>query len=416
MKELRDYQEKISAEGSSILNKLGMVYLSMEVRTGKSATALNICKLNGYKSVLFLTKKKAINSIICDYEDFGFDKNFELTVTNNESIHKINGKFDCVIHDESHRFGSFPKPSKGAKLFKERYAMLPLILLSGTPTPESFSQIYHQFWISYRSPFREYVNFYRWSDRFVNVTERNLGYGMVKDYSNANENLIREVIDKYMISFTQKESGFTSKVTEHIIYCDMNNKTYKIAEQLKKDLLIFGNNEDILADTAVKLMSKLHQIYSGTVKFESGNTMILDDTKAEFIKSKFQGKKLGIFYKFKAEFNVLKQVFGDDLTNDLDEFNSTNKSIALQIVSGREGISLKEADYLVYYNLDFSATSYWQSRDRLTTMERPLNDIYFVFTRGGLEDNIFKSLSKKKNYTSSHFKKDFHVKFPKKDN
>ena len=99
-------------------------------------------------------------------------------------------------------------------------------------------------------------------------------------------------------------------------------------------------------------MSKLHQMYSGTVKFESGKSMIIDSSKAKFIKNKFKGKKIGIFYKFTAELKALKEEFGDELCTELPEFQSTNKNIALQIVSGREGISLKEADCLIYYNID----------------------------------------------------------------
>ena len=79
-------------------------------------------------------------------------------------------------------------------------------------------------------------------------------------------------------------------------------------------------------------------------------------SKARFIKDKFKDKKIGIFYKFTAELKALKEIYGDDLTTELEEFNTTDKNIALQIVSGREGISLKEAKYLVYYNIDFSAT------------------------------------------------------------
>ena len=70
-------------------------------------------------------------------------------------------------------------------------------------------------------------------------------------------------------------------------------------------------------------MMKMHQMYSGTVKFESGNSMIIDTSKAEFIKQNFEGCKIGIFYKFKEEYEALKQVFGDELTTDLDEFNDT---------------------------------------------------------------------------------------------
>jgi hypothetical protein len=84
-------------------------------------------------------------------------------------------------------------------------------------------------------------------------------------------------------------------------------------------------------------------------------------------------------------------------------FNETDKHIALQIVSGREGISLKNADVLVYYNIDFSALSYWQSRDRLTTMERKTNDIYWIFSDKGIELQIYKQVIAKKDYTLNHF-------------
>ncbi|RZJ91601.1 MAG: hypothetical protein EOO20_04770 [Chryseobacterium sp.] len=104
---------------------------------------------------------------------------------------------------------------------------------------------------------------------------------------------------------------------------------------------------------------------------------------------------------------MLKQVYGDQLCTDLDTFNSTNKNIALQIVSGREGISLSKADYLVYINIDFSSLSYWQSRDRLTTMDRKTNDVFWVFAKDGIEDYVYNSVIKKKDYTSSVFKKDF---------
>ena len=100
------------------------------------------------------------------------------------------------------------------------------------------------------------------------------------------------------------------------------------------------------------------------------------------------------------------EVFGaDNLTTELSVFDDTDKNIALQIVSGREGISLRNADCLVYYNIDFSATSYWQSKDRMTTKDRLDNDVYWVFTKGGIEEDIYKTVIKKKDYTINHFKK-----------
>ena len=82
------------------------------------------------------------------------------------------------------------------------------------------------------------------------------------------------------------------------------------------------------------------------------------------------------------------------------------KNIALQIVSGREGISLRKAEALIYYNIDFSATSYWQSRDRMTTKDRLYNKIYWIFSYNGIEDEIYRAVVKKKDYTLNHFKRD----------
>ena len=72
---------------------------------------------------------------------------------------------------------------------------------------------------------------------------------------------------------------------------------------------------------------KLHQIYSGTVKFESGSSKTLDLSKAKYINDTFAGKKIGIFYKFKEELKALQKVFGDTLTTELGEFVNTNKNI-----------------------------------------------------------------------------------------
>ena len=65
-----------------------------------------------------------------------------------------------------------------------------------------------------------------------------------------------------------------------------------------------------------------------------------------------------------------------------------------------------EAEALVYYNIDFSATSYWQSRDRMTTKDRLQSDVYWVFSKGGIEKKIYNTVIKKKDYTLRHFKRD----------
>lgn len=406
--ELRDYQKRIAKEGVDIINKHGLLYLALQVRVGKTATSLAICDQLNCDDVLFITKLKVVPGIQKDHKSLNCS--FKLTCLNYESLHKLEGlNFDVIICDEAHTLGAFPKPSKRAKQVKDlvKKYKSKVIFLSGTPTPESHSQMYHQLYVHPNNPFKEHINFYRWANDHVKVKIKYIGAMKVNDYSEALKEKIMAKVNPLMITYTQEAAGFESKIKEIVYYVPMKDSTYVMCGRLKKDLVIQGKDDVILADTGAKLMNKLHQMYSGTIILESGKRQVLDDTKAEFILNTFRGKKIGIFYKFKAEWDLLKSVYGDDLTDDLEEFNATDKNIALQIVSGREGISLRNADVLVYFNIDFSAVSYWQSRDRMTTIDRKFNEVYWIFARGGIEDKIYKTVLEKKDYTLAYFKKDF---------
>jgi hypothetical protein len=401
--QFRDYQTRIIYEGTKIIKEHGFLYLAMEVRTGKTLTSLGIASNISSHNVLFLTKKKAISSIQKDYEMLS--PLYDLTIINYESLHKLpNTKWDLIVMDEAHSCGAFAKPNKRATQVKDLITKTKakVILLSGTPTPESYSQMYHQVYGIPNNPFKEFKNFYRFCDKFVNVKTKKINGLMMNDYSDGLPTIL-EAMEPFTINYTQEEAGFVAKTTEEVLEVELKESTYKLIKKLKRDLVVQGKEEVILGDTPVKLMTKIHQLCSGTIKFESGNSMILDTTKADYIKEQFLGCQIGIFYKFKEELQALKQVFGDELTTDLDEFNSTYKNIALQIVSGREGISLKKAEYLVYYNIDFSATSYWQSKDRMTTKERLENQVFWIFAKGGIEHEIYKAVTKKKDFTLKHF-------------
>ena len=406
----RDYQIDIIQKGQQILSKYGFLYLAMEVRTGKTLTSLGIAVRVLARNVLFITKKKALSTISEDYSMLS--PSYYMQVINYESLHTVMNekKWDLIVCDEAHGMGAFPKPSGRAELVSEviKKCRPMVILLSGTPTPESYSQMYHQVYAIPNNPFKEFKNFYRFCDKYVKVKQRKINGLFVNDYSGGLDTILKEM-EPYTINYTQQEAGFMSETKEEILEVEMKPSTYAMIKKLKKELVIEGKEEIILGDTPVKLMMKVHQLCSGTIKFESGNSMILDLSKAEFIKEQFDGCKIGIFYKFKEEYNALKQVFGDDLTSELSVFEDTNKNIALQIVSGREGISLRHAEYLVYYNIDFSATSYWQSKDRMTTKERLENQVYWIFAKGGIEHDIYKAVTKKKDYTVNHFKQDFYL-------
>jgi len=407
MFELREYQEDISNKACDRLNKYGLVYLSMQVRTGKTFTALASAEKYGAKKVLFITKKKAIGSVQDDYNTM--NPSYEICIVNYESVHKINFDSDFVIVDEAHGLGQYPKPSGKTVKVKEICYNLPIIYLSGTPSPESYSQLYHQFWISKNSPFKMYSNFYKWSKDYVNIKKKFVYNREMNDYSDAKIDKIELLTKDIFINFTQEQAGFNKKVIDHVLRSPMSENLLKLIRIMVKDNVYEMKDGNIIeGDTAVKLKNKIHQISSGTVKDEDGNMHILDTSKADFVKSYFTGQKLAIFYKFNAEFEMLKNTF-DNWTSSPEDFQADDNKVFLgQFQSAREGIRLDTADALIFFNIDFSYLSYEQGKNRLMSKERTKEaPLYFIFSEGGIEEKIYKQVMNKKDYTMYYFKKDY---------
>jgi hypothetical protein len=407
--QLRDYQVDIADQAIDILKEFKLVYLAMQVRTGKTITSLHIASLYGAKKVLFVTKKKAISSIEDDFKQSNCL--YDLLVINYESLHKIQHTYDLIIIDEAHALGQFPKPSGRVTDLKKICLGKPVIYLSGTPSPETYAQFYHQFFVSSYSPFKEYKNFYAWHKEY-GIPKTKFLYNMqVPDYTHVKQERIQTEIQHLMLTYTQEEAGFESLVEEQILYVPMSDKVKWAVDKIKKDKLFkTKDGQVVLADTSVKEMQKIHQICSGSVKTEDGNALMFDDTKANFIKERFKGQKIAIFYKYIAEGMQLRFSYKGQVYDDPQAFNeATGHAVFIsQIQSGREGINLSTADALVMYNIDFSAVSYWQSRARMQTKDRTdASKVYWIFTKGGIEDRIFSMVQNKKDFTLSHFKKLF---------
>jgi hypothetical protein len=404
--QLRDYQIEISNRAAAILARHGLVYLAMEVRTGKTITALQTAINLNCSQILFVTKKKAISSI--DKDAISMQMEGKMVITNFEQLYKIDPGFDLVIVDEAHSIGAFPVPSNRAKELKRICSNgCKVIFLSGTPTPESYSQFYHQLYITEYSPWNAYVNFYKWAKDYVQVKSLYVYNRELKDYSDADEDRIRQDIDEIFISFTQIESGFNQVVEDEVLPVPMPDVVKKSLFLLKRDRLINTKSGGvILADTAVKYMQKVHQICSGSVLDEDGNLHLISDFKAQFIKEHFSGKKIAVFYKFVGERRLITNVF-PNFTESPETFNSSADLVFIsQIQSGREGLDLSTADCLVMYNIDFSAVSYWQARARLQSKDRQdAAKVYWVISEGGIEIEIYKTVQRKKDFTLSHFRK-----------
>lgn len=401
--ELRDYQKDISARATSLLKKHRICYLAMECRTGKTLTALSIAQEYGAKSVLVISKVKALPSIRADYELL--NPGYALEAINYESAHKCTGSYDLIILDEAHSLGSFPKPSQRAKTIKTLAKGLPIIYLSGTPSPESYSQLYHQFWVSSFSPFRLFPNFYKWAKVYVTPSQRMINGHTINDYSGAKKEKVEAATRHLFIDYSQQEAGFEANIVENTLEVEMSQWTQMALRRLKRDKVLSWEGVDVLGETPAKLMSKLHQLSSGTVISEEGQHIITDFSKAKYVAEKFRGKKIALFYVYQSEADLLKKAF-PKWTDSPEEFQKADDLVFLgQVRSAREGVRLDTADALIFFNLEYSYLSYEQGKNRLSSKERTAPArVYFICSNCGIERDILEAVHGKRDFTYSYYR------------
>lgn len=401
---LRPYQEDAAYKLRSILVQHRIAYLRGAVRTGKTLTALRTVQLLGFTTVLIVTKKKAIASIQKDAEAIGV----QATVTNFEQLPKYKGhSFGLIVVDEAHGVGAYPKPSKRWKDIRAiHYGMV--LLMSGTPSPESYSQLYHQFALG-PAPWSGYRTFYQWAGIYVNVRKKYVGTGQqVNDYSDAKATDILRDIAPLTVTVTQADAGFETQVHEVVHLVRMKSRTYRMAKRIMTDGVIGKpGRRVVLADSGAKVMSKVQQIWGGAVITEHHGAIAFDDTKARWVAEKFAGTKHAILYKFNAEGDMLKAMYRDRWTDSPEVFNADpNKVFVGQVQASREGVNLSSAEHLVFVGIDYSALSYLQGIQRASYLGRTEPpQVHWVFAEGGMEPKVYDTVRAKEDFTLRHFKR-----------
>jgi hypothetical protein len=423
---LTDYQNSIVNQAVKVLETHRLVYLALETRVGKTPVSImlcqRLCESQGIKKAVFCTKKGVIPAIQKTLHEIKQDTQIDvdIDIVSFDSLHKVTHEPNrIIIADEAHSFGAYPKPSRRAIMLAGLSRNCYVIFLSATPTPESFSQIYHQLWAAGSgSPLiAPYRNFYAWARVYVDKRDKFIGAGRkAVDYSHAKKELILPYLEELSISGTKQDAGFKHTVVKEIFV----NATIpaSLANQIraiKRDGIIIIDGDEIVADTAAAMLSKVHQLSSGTV-IGTDMTHIVSPHKLNMLRMIQAGyHKIAIFYKYIGEYEALKAYYGDKATDNANEFNESKDKIFLgQFLSKREGINLMAADALVMYNIDFAYLSYEQTINRITNMNREtLPVVIWIFSQyindkgkpESLEKRIYSDVTNKKNYTLAHYKR-----------
>jgi hypothetical protein len=205
-----------------------------------------------------------------------------------------------------------------------------------------------------------------------------------------------------MLVGNQVDAGFKFKeIEERKVYVKMSDYTKSLYAELKKKRVYNDGIIKVKLETAVKKRGKLSQVCGGTLIDDNGTYHLLDTAKVDYINEHFKGKKIAVYYRYKSERELLIRFLKREVTEDNRYFIEDNDSVFIsQFRSGRQGINLVVADYMIFYSVDDSYASFLQSKQRIQNLYRDKEPVVYLLMTGlGVDAEILKNVKDKMPFT-----------------
>lgn len=389
------HQEEKAEECWNILKEKGYVYLAGKPRSGKTYTAiLTAEKSSKIHSILVLCPKAAIpgwkkftegNSIL----------SHSYYITNYEQAHKITGKFDLVIIDESHNLGKLGKPNTRILNIRKLCKDLPHIHLSGTAIVESPNGIFHQMWISKYNPFK-FKNFYEFF-RFYGKPYYIKAMGRdIQQYDKADLDRLMPLIDEFTVYMTQEDAGIDTNIqaTDVVHYVELSKDTKALYNYIQEHQMIeLTHGHHLVCDSVMKLRTSLHMIESGVVKIDEDYIELGNTEKIDYIKETFgDSEDVGIMCNFVGERRMLERHF--------------TRAKIYSSTSHAEGVDLSHLHHFVIMSSGYSGAKFIQRRERIINVQGSNTlKVHHIIVKGAISEQVYKSTSKKKDFNNSTYER-----------
>ena len=364
-----------------------------EIHNWKHTSALNYTILSG------LTPKK---------REAAIDENTDIHIINRENIPWLveqlgqRWPYDCVVIDESSSFKSHT--SKRWKALRKILGKVSrMVLLTGTPAPNSLLELWPQFYLldkgdrlektrgKFLSKYCTAVGNPQWNQWVVTPNRAQEIHSAVADIA-----LVMNAED-----YLQLPERVDIKVS-----VALPPTARSLYEDMKKDFIIQYDGGEVLAVNAAVQVGKLMQIANGNIYEEDGEYVRMHcekfDALEEIIDS--TNEPILIAYNFKSDLAELRllypdsEVIGRDPTV-IDRWNAGKIPILLaHPASAGHGLNLqKGGSIIVWFGLTWSLELYQQFNARLHRQgqEKPVR-IFHIMADQTADQAVFEALTSKK--------------------
>lgn len=321
--------------------------------------------------------------------------------------------FDCVVVDESSSFKS-PK----AKRFKALAAMYNhidrMVLLTGTPSPNSLSDLWSQIFLLDAGQRLE-KRYTAFRERYFDPDKRGAD-GMIYSYKakDGSHNSILTKISDICISMRAEDYLDLPDLIVDTIPVVLDDKAKKQYLELEKKMVMeLPDEEEISVTSAAALSNKLLQLANGAVYDEDHVWHEIHDCKLEALLELLESlrdrdKQALVFYNFIHDKERIQDALRHtryrlrtlDSQADIDAWNRHEVDVVLaHPASAGYGLNLQEGgNHVIWFGLTWNYEQYTQANARLHRQGQTEKVIvHHLVTEGTRDEDVVEALQRKEN-------------------
>ena len=292
-------------------------------------------------------------------------------------------------------------------------------LLTGSPITKSPLDIYAQA-AFLGTDLLGYESFYAFQNRYAILHKQKMGmksFSQIVGYKNIEE--LHHKISSFSYRVLKKDCLDLPEKTYTVRYVDMTEEQHTYYRDIKKFALTqMGNGEIVTTPQVITQLLRLQQVLSGHLKTDDGTMLTFPSARIgalQEILEEHTGKAI-IWSRFRHDIRliegVLNKKFGpgcaasyfgdtpDEVRNDIIR-NFQNPDHPLRFFIGNPatagyGLTLTEANLVVYYANDFNLETRIQSEDRAHRIgqKNPVTYIDLI-TEDSIDEKIVEALRNK---------------------
>ena len=314
--------------------------------------------------------------------------------------------YDTLVIDESSSFKNH-QSQRFKALRKATAISRRVILLTGTPAPNSLQDLWAQIYLLDQGKRLE-SSITRYRNKYFDPNQRNRSVVFNYKLKPGAEKEIYKQIEDIAVSLKAEDHLKMPERIDNTIKLRMPPNIKAIYDKMERDYLVTIDEDMITATSAGVVSNKLLQMANGAVYDEERKVIPIHDLKLEALEEiieENEGKPIMVLYNYQHDYERLMARFEKleprelNTKEDLDEWNEGNIQLLLaHPASMGHGLNLQAGgNIVVWFGLTYSLENYLQANARLYRQgQKETVIINHLVVEGTEDENAIKRLTEKR--------------------